>query len=229
MFSVTLSRWPGAQTPTVAFSRYSVRGEMETKRPQHVPRTYLRAWAKDIGDISARLHPLRPARHLRGAEVLLIMLSCMYAGNEHQPFHNRALTQPLSRPRSGVASRLLRELHALKEVQFRVIVRILGLQIANGPRGVDLAIAGRRVDRGGVGVGAHWHSSLHLATWAGVSGHGGRCGGDRDRGSPRRQQRGEVAEFHSHDGNPVIVVNKSGHISRVITQRTRAILADTDS
>src|ERR1700757_4861040 len=74
-------------------------------------------------------------------------------------------------------------------------VGILGSE-ANGPRGgVDLSIAGRRAYQGGVGVGAHWLSSHHVAACGGGS---CRRGGDRDRGSPRRQQRGEVAEFHSH-------------------------------
>ena len=35
--------------------------------------------------IPARLHPLRLARHLRGATVLPIMLSCVFPACEHQP------------------------------------------------------------------------------------------------------------------------------------------------
>jgi hypothetical protein len=84
---------------------------------------------------------------------------------------------------------------AAAEAAVTAPVAALGVGIlrrkAHSPSGgVDLTVAGRRAIQGGVGVGAHWASTHHVA----AGGHGRRCGVDRDRTGSRG--RSVSAELH---------------------------------
>ena len=90
--------------------------------------------------VSARLNAFRFARHLRGATVLPIMLSCMYAGREHQPcgmlsgeyspVFRQARFDSGRRRRLALASCFLGELHAGAQAKFGVDVGEVGLHSA---------------------------------------------------------------------------------------------------
>src|SRR5882757_4278102 len=88
----------------------------------------------------------------------------------------------------------------------------VGIETDGGRRVVDLDIARRLADVSG-------------ARLLRGSGRGNRCGGDRYRGSSRRQQRCDVGQFDSHGAIPSMVGPGRAH-SRIAIRRICVVPAD---
>jgi len=90
-------------------------------------------------------------------------------------------------------ARSRRQAEGQREVLYRQIGHVSSGVVLNIGRGsLDRNVAGRQAD------------SSRAAPVAGllICCERRRCGGDRDRGSTRRQQWCDVLQFHSHGGSP---------------------------